>query len=68
MLGRSREDLSYVRPLRIRRPDGIVPICQRNCSIQSKINDRLRLTRKAVYMTRRMIVPIDDKAHAAKPY
>ena len=59
--GRSIQDLLHIRPLRIRGPDGVVPFRQGNGSIQTKIDNRLRLAGETVNMTRRMIVRISDK-------
>lgn len=67
MVRRSFEYLPHIRSLRIRWPDRVIPVRQSNAPIHLQIDDYLRLTRKAVNMTRRMIVRIGNESNPAKP-
>jgi len=67
MSSRSLQSLLYVPPLRIRGTNRILPVRQGNVSVGMKIDDDLRLARKAVHMARRMIVRISDESNSAEP-
>ncbi len=67
MFRRGPQNFPYIRPLRICRPDGIIPFRQSHGSVRPKVQNRLRFTTKAVKVARRMIVGIGDKPDSAEP-